>query len=482
MKLKYTALGANSQKLEGVLEAESVDAAREELHKMGLSIIGINEISEEEFAAESQKAPQTQGEAGIITYYFLAKDAQQKEVNGTIDSKDAYSAFRRLMTEYHFEVVDLYPQSAADPAAESSKSQFEQWKKALEEEGVDLTQKPASGAKNELEEEGEKMSEEIVTEMDQFIINTKKIMSDHRDQYSEAFFKEIEKKLDELERIRASNNLKHITKVCNDLYELISNPDAQKVTPQGEVDKDYADTVSRLKGSGFIANRFQFLQAHSLQKKAQRFARIQKMFTKILKMVNRSKAGEIDARLEQKVRGRQAKWLSRLTSQIKGEGKESAPSFMGVIRKFFAFVGAGNTIMRRAKKQEMIKSYNEWKAYKKEAKARKAAGKAVTEGEVTGRDFSGFFMELDSFVGWLLFFYIAYFFLVSFAIEKNIGLPKELVMKTLASPLIINISIFLLFAHLAFTLKVRLFRANFLGSLFLFFLSFGIYTILMVNF
>lgn len=479
MKLKYTALGANSQKLEGVLEAESVDAARAELHKMGLSIVGISEVSEEAFAAESLKTHEARGTESITAYYFLARDQQQKEVNGTIDSRDAYSAFRRLMTEYHFDVLDLYPQSAADPAAESSKSQFEPWKKRLQEEGVDVRQKSIAGTKGELDE-GEKMSEEIVTEMDQFIINTKKIMNDHRDQYTEAFFTEIEKKLNELERIRASNNLKHITKVCNDLYELISNPDAVKVSESGEIDRDYSDTVSRLRGNGFIANRFQFLEAHRIKKKAIRFERIQKVFAKILKTINRKKAGEIDAQLEQKVRGKHARWIAKLSSQIKGESGGSGPSLMNVIRKFFAFIGTGNNIMRRAKKQEMIKAYNEWKSYRSEVKAKKKAGQPVPE--EAGHDFSEFFMELDSFVGWLLFFYIAYFFLVSFAIEKNVGLPKDLVMKTLASPLIVNISIFLIFAHLAFTLKVRLFRANFLGSLFLFFLSFGVYTILMVNF
>ncbi len=482
MKFKYTALGANSQKLEGVLEAESIDVAREELHKMGLSVLGVNEISNEEYSTQSQKTPEVQTTEGITTYYFLGKDPQQKEVNGTIDSKDALSAFRRLITEYHFEVLDLYPQSAADPAAESLKSQFEGWKKMLEEEGVDLTQKPTTGVKNELEEEGEKMNEEIIAEMDQFIINTKKIMEAHKNQYSEAFFQEIERKLNELERIRASNNLKHITKVCNDLYELISNPDKVQVNEQGEVDQEYTNTVSALKGSGFIANRFQFLKAHTLQKKAMRFAKIQGIFAKILKSINRGKAGEIDANLEKKVKGRHAKWISKLTADIRGKGNRNAPTLTMVVRKFFAYVAAPSSIMRRARKQEMKKALNEWKAYRNEVKAKKAAGKPVDEEQQAGRDYSGFFMELDSFVGWLLFFYIAYFFLVSFAIEKNIGLPKDLVMKTLASPLIINISIFLIFAHLAFTLKVRLFRANFLGSLFLFFLSFGIYTVLIVNF
>jgi hypothetical protein len=492
MKFKYTALGANNQKLEGVLEAESLDAAREQLHKMGLSVVAINEVSAEDAAAaEKQKAAEAKpGEPGIITYYFLAEDPQKKQVNGTIDSKDAYSAFKRLLTEYRFEVLDLYPQKAPDPEAESSKAEFEEWKKQMEDEGIDLTQKPAAGAKGEMEEEGEMMSKEVVEEMDQFIINSKKIISEHSDQYSDELLSEIEKTLNDLERIRASNNLKHITKICNNLFELISNPDAQKAEEGGEGGEAYADTVSKLKGSGFVANRFQFQQLHNLQKKLARFEKVQKFVAKFKKIVNRKKATEIDQNLSSKLKSRRSRWLSKLTRSLKAKKAEKHPSFLGVASKFFAFIKAPNTILRRARKNDMFKAITEWKKYRKLPKKEKAKAPAE-EGampmeeeaaEKAKRDFSGFFMELDSFVGWLLFFYIAYFFLVSFAIEKNVGLPKELVLKTLGTPLIVNISIFLIIAHLAFTLKIRFFRSNFLGSLFLFFLSFGIYSILIVNF
>lgn len=492
MKFKYTALGANNQKLEGVLEAESLDAAREQLHKMGLSVVAINEVSAEEAAAaaaEKQKAVETKpGEEAITTYYFLAQDPQKKQVNGTIDSKDAYSAFRRLLTEYRFEILDLYPQNAADPAAETSKAKFEEWKRQMEDEGIDLTQKPTAGTKGEMEEEGEKMSKEIVEEMDQFIINTKKILSEHSDQYSDDFLREIKKTLNDLERIRASNNLKHITKICNNLYELISNPDALKTGEDEGEETDYQDAVSKLKGSGFVANRFQFQQLHNLQKKLARFEKVQQFIAKFKKIVNRKKATEIDQNLSSKLKSRRSRWLSKLTRSIKSKKTGERPTFFGVISKFFAFIKAPNTILRRARKQDMLKAVHEWKKYRKMPKKEKAPTKDVTmamekeTAERVKKDFSGFFMELDSFVGWLLFFYIAYFFLVSFAIEKNVGLPKELVLKTLGTPLIINISIFLVIAHLAFTLKIRFFRSNFLGSLFLFFLSFGIYSILIANF
>ena len=230
MKFKYTALGASNQKLEGVLEAESINVAREELHKMGMSIVGIDEVTAEEAAviAERKASPPPE-DAGIVTYYFLAKDPLGKEVNGTIDSKDPSSAYRRLITEYQFNILDLYPQTSADPVAESLKPQFEEWNRALEDEGIDLSRKKISKIGGDFEEEGVEMSAEVVSEIDQFIINTKKILSQYTAQYSDALLTEIENTLGELERVRSSNNLNHIRGLVLKSYR---HPQLEEYPPQ----------------------------------------------------------------------------------------------------------------------------------------------------------------------------------------------------------------------------------------------------------
>jgi hypothetical protein len=492
MKFKYTSIGANNQKLEGILDAESLESARDQLHKMNLSVIAIDEVSGEEAAQvqppsptqPTQEAAAAAPSAGIISYYFSARDPQQKEVNGTIDSPDPYSAYRRLITEYQFKVLDLFPEGSPDPAAASLKPQFEEWDQLLEEEGVSPTARPVAGTKDELEDEGEKMSQEIVTEIDQFIINTKKILQSHGGQYSDRFQREIQKTLDDLERIRTSNNLKHITKVCNNLYQLIAHPDiafTEETRPQSG--QEYEEIISKLKDSGFISNPFAFLRAHNLKKKSARFDRIQKLFSKILSRLSKKQGEAFSRKLTNKKKSRQARWISNLTKSLQGQKNQPKHiTLKTVIRKFFAWIKESNTILRRARKQEMISAYREWKAYRAKAKADRKAGKKPEEGEVPRKDFSDFYMELDSFVGWLLFFYIAYFFIVSFSLEKDVGLSQNLVLRTLGSPLLVNIAIFLVFAHLALTLKIRLFRGHALSSLFLFFLCFGAYTLLIVNF
>ncbi|MDH5596994.1 MAG: hypothetical protein OEY44_02725 [Candidatus Peregrinibacteria bacterium] len=490
MKFKYTALGADNQKLEGVLEAGSLDAAKNELHKMGLSIIAIAEISADEFEAAASKRAEAIGE-GIVTFLFKALDSQKKEVNGTIDSKQPYLAFKRLVTEYHFDVQDLYPESSQSPEVDSSRSQFEQWKRMLEEEGFDLSKKPEQGVRNELEEEEEMMSQEIVDEIDHFIINTKKILEQHTDQYSEPQLREIDKTLNDLERIRASNNLKHITKVCNTLYELIAHPDATppastdqtQVQPQ---DQEYSNIVSSLKDSGFVSHQLQFLQAHKLKKKAARFDKVQHIFGKIMGKLNQKRGAELAKGLAGKRRTRQSKLLEQLSGHLGKKSemeKDSHITFKDLTLKFFEYIKAPNNILRRARKQEFIVSYHEWKAHRAKVRMENKQAKEVTPTETKeAKDFSDFFLELDSFIGWLLFFYLAYFYLAFYSLERNIGLPKELVLKTFASPLLVNLAILLILLHLSFTIKIKFLRQQFLSSLFLFFFTISLYSILMVNF
>ena len=493
MKLKYTALGNNSQKLEGVLDADSIEAGRDELHKMGLAIIAINEVSEEEAAHSKNSATEAKKQEGISTFYFLAQDSQRKEVNGTIDSKSANSAFRRLMLEYGFEVLNLYPEGASNPEAASLQPQFSMWKLEMEDEGIDLNKRKISQRKGELEE-SEKMDVEVINEIDQFIINTKALVDKHSQKYSDAFLREIKKTLGELEKIRASNNLKHITKVCNNLYELISNPDQIELASDNEAESEaaYQEAISRLKSNGFVSNPFQFLESQNLEKRFPVLGKAHELVNRIGEKLGRKKEAQKNA--QQRKRNR---FLGRILRKLHGKSDDESPRFIVVIKKFFSYLTASSPILRRAKKQEMLKSFKAWKNQRKQVALTKKTDREAKKSDHPivdqktqkagaevrpKKDYSLFFMELDSFVGWLLFFYLLYFYLSGFAIEKNIGLPQEIVLKSFNSPLIINISILLLMAHLTLNLKIRYFRSNFLGSLFLFFLSIGTYALLMVNF
>ena len=174
--------------------------------------------------------------------------------------------------------------------------------------------------------------------------------------------------------------------------------------------------------------------------------------------------------------------------------------------KLNGYFTANTPVLKKARKKELIKAFKAIfrKEGKESAKTNEvteeiAEEEAKVEGETLKKtkdveelkpekkkkkklDLTNFFVEIDSFIGWLLSFYIIYFFLINFSLEKNMGLKREFVFQTLKTPLILNITIFLLLIHFTLRLKNLHFQRNFLATLFLLFLSLGVYTLLIVNF
>jgi len=487
MNFHYTALGSDNQKFTGSLQAMSLESAREKLHKMDLSIIALKEEEVEGGKAvtpsatgskpkitvsELQKKPKpTKTKQSITTFYFVAKNQQDKEVNGTIDSIDAYTAYKRLIGEYKFNVLDFYVHGEEVHPEKNMTGSFENWNQKLMGEGIDTSPEPLQ-QKGSLES-GPGMASEVVEEIDYFIKSTKSIIEGHQTDYSKPFLVALEKKLGNLERIRTSNNLNHITKVCNDIYKLIAHPEHAEGKTDEEREAAYQQAIQDLSQSGFIQSRAESLGFG--KKRDSGTGGVKKIFGKIEKKLSHPPIPK--------------------TTPVAKKTILDPKTFTGSIsvgalfKAYFNYIKEGNPILKRARKQEFDRLYATRKAkqakVKEDATRLKTKTKPKTLPKKTAdfkKDYTDFFVELDSFIGWLLFFYITYFFLASFSLERNIGLSQDLVIRTLSSPLIVNIFIFLLLAHLTLKLKLRLFHQNATGSGMLFFLSAVLYVVLLANF
>jgi hypothetical protein len=491
MKFSYTALNTDNQQLTGVLDSGSIENAQQELHKMGLSIISITPISEEEFERLKSVKKETRAE-GIQTFSFEASDPTGKTINGTIDARDAYSAYKRLVTEYKFKINDLYLSDADEKQKADSKSKLDEWASKLSEEGYVVS--AIGGVKGEMEGESE-IDKQIVGEIDRFIVNAKKVIKEHSDKFTSLFLQQIDKTLGELERVRTSNNIKHICEISNELFELISHPD--NLPPEGaEPDKTYQNTLDSMKGSGLIRGDF---DAYA---KAVGLGKIKSIFSGIKKMFGLKEKPRLERQFEEKTKSPIILFLRKLIrkSPAKKKIEKQAPKtgFALVIKVFFAYIAAPNAILRQARKQELKEVYRAWKTSKpiktkgkgaaaisatgKEALAGQLEEEAEAEGKESRWNLSPIFAEIDSFIAWLLFFYIFYFFLVDFSLEKDIGLPRDFIIKTLKTPLILNITIFLLFTHFILKMKSGYFRNNIIGSAFLIFFGLGLYLMIIINF
>jgi len=230
MKFKYTALTASNQKSTGTLDAKDLNAATAQLHKMGVAIISVDGISDEEFESMAKakaappKAPDpaaTEAEppAVISTFQFSAQDSAGKQIEGTIDAIDAFSAYKRLRIEFKFKISNVYPEASTEEQIQAAKLSLADFEKKLPADAIGEPEKTKE------EESAKRINEEMIEEIDKVIFNVKKTLKEHQALFSNQLLAEINKTLGELERIRTSNNLKHISEVSNALFEQVSNPD-----------------------------------------------------------------------------------------------------------------------------------------------------------------------------------------------------------------------------------------------------------------
>lgn len=356
MKFSYTALTRDNKKITGVLDMEDLDAARAELHKMGLAVITVAEISDEEYEKLQKEQEAQKVEKGINTYKFLAVDANGKEVEGTIDSMDAYSAYKRLRIEYKLKVSDLHLPTATEQEIEQAKAGLEAFESQMQ-----LDQEALKKEAKEEEEGEERINKELIAEIDSVIVNAKKILEAHSDLFSQDLLKEIKNTLGSLELIRTSNNIKHITEVSNELYELISNPD--KVGEGEEItDEAYRATVNQMEDSALVRKEFE------LYKKAIEVTGVKKVFKNIadkLKAMTEAKEGDKGkppsaiTKIKAKIHNALENATKKKLKKAKIVKKERKPkSGIGLLfEKMGAYFSAKSPVLKRARKKELVKTF-----------------------------------------------------------------------------------------------------------------------------
>ncbi len=377
MKFSYTALTGKGEKATGVLDADNPEAVKEELHKMGLSILSLEAMSDADFEAMQSKEDEHRRAAGIITFPFQAVDKSGKTVEGTIDAVNGYAAFKRLTREYGFQVSSLESASA---------EMLKNWAQELKNEKEEPAAK--SAAATELESTGP-ADPKIVAAADSLIGEAKKMLEGEKTRLPSALVTEAETIVGELVRIRTSNNVKHITEVANRLYKILSG------TPV------FSGKTAALGENPLIRREFELYE--------------------------------------------------------KAAGAKTAALWQKWIQKF------KNLRQKKPSVQTLLPA-------------------AAPPSAASSRDYAWLFEEINSFLGWLLFSYLVYFYLADISIEKGLGLPETFVLRTLQSPLLFNIAVFLLLAHLAVMAKNRFFRKNALGSAALFSGTLILYGALVGNF
>jgi len=104
--------GSDNRRMNGQIDASNEMAARNELNRMGLSVLSI-----------SDKASAEIGTSDTVIFEFEALDRTQKKVSGTIDALDLTAAYSRLQDEFTFQVAYICRTDATNTEKEQARAQ-----------------------------------------------------------------------------------------------------------------------------------------------------------------------------------------------------------------------------------------------------------------------------------------------------------------------------------------------------------------------
>lgn len=206
MQFQYTAINNENKKLSGFINAPSEDNARNQLNDLGLAVLSILTVADKDT-----------GEKSGEKLKFEALDKNGKKIIGTIPEMDSKKAYKRLKEEYGFQVLALYAANATEEEKNAARNEIESIGSTYELEAAEkevpdiLTDKEKETRTKLLEEVGF-----VLTKVNEVLEKFGNIMKPEEK-------KHIEQIEDKLLRLKNSNNLNFIKQTSEELLKAIQS-------------------------------------------------------------------------------------------------------------------------------------------------------------------------------------------------------------------------------------------------------------------
>jgi len=444
-KYQYSVINQENKSLSGTISAPDEKSARAELNQLGFSVIGMNEIPENE--VQAQEGPV------LPTFEFAGIDKTQKRVVGTIQAEDRFGAFKRLVTEYAFEVEYLVEQNVpeAQKAEAKAKGVFELQNQM--DEDLQVLQKKVSGESQDLKEFEEKQ-ETLKLQVDFVLKKVKEMLDLYENEMKRETKEQIRKYVDKILRIKSSTNLDYIRKSCEDLLTYL----------QKEEIFLHEDARMKERTQMVLEAKSMMMQLHNTKGSGN---------MSIHELLNRWRNKHIAKNERPSTFEKLADFLVGIVigfipenEEIKGIQHQIDIVDQQLRQYILLYFQATTPEYKKEAKTSFFKLRQEKKKLKKELKeARKRLKNEFREkGDVT--QFENFFQELLSFTGWLLAFYLIYYFGSIYLNTKqfgNMNLPQPFtVYKTNFLKYFLT-TLFLF--HSALSVKLNFFRGSDVATL-----------------
>lgn len=451
---KYTVANKEGKKLSGTVESPDEKTARTELNNLGFSILMLTETQEE-----------TKLNPNLKKFIFEAVDKNSTLLSGSIPAEKEEEALERLEDEYNLTITAIWEENAPEEKIAAAKTAG----------SLRLQEK----LKFELEESKNKSLEEQREEafIKSKIENLLKQISDLLQKFDQDFNPEqkaeIHKRINKLLRIKNSLNFEYILSTGHELLLFIQDQE-KNLREKGLKEKEFElkirtkNLLDELKQSSAPASLSEDI-LRRIEKWEYTHRESASFFTKLIaKLIIRLKNFFTTPQEIQIIKAQIKTYNKQLIEFTKLYFKEPTKEYKAKVRS------ALGTIWRARKKAKSSLKYVKQLIKTRRRKAPENLGE--NENIITS-----FVKELNSLSGWLLFFYLAYYFIALYLNSKDFGLtniPQGL--KVYDSHIFKYILVILFLLHTTTSLKVNYLSKSFVGSLLLipFFIITSILTLL----
>jgi hypothetical protein len=206
----YTVINKENQQLNGTINAPDELSARKELNAMEFAILSLTDITN--YALPTAEAvPEN-----VIKFEFSANDKNGKKVVGTIQGEDIFSVYKRLLFEYKFDVQQLFSTALSDKEKdEAIVKGVDELKDRLAEEK--MAQEEAQ-KKHELDEiEFEKKQVKMKGQIEFILQKVSEMLDTYKDELDPPRRTKIKYFVEKLLRIKSSTNLDYIKQTCEEM-------------------------------------------------------------------------------------------------------------------------------------------------------------------------------------------------------------------------------------------------------------------------
>jgi hypothetical protein len=395
-QFEYTAVNAAGKKLSGVIGAQTEDEARKQLNTFGISLLAIEKIGETGVATVTGE-PGTSSD--LPKFEFEAYDKLNRKVLGTIPAASRYSAFKRLMEEYQFEVAYVVPTGASEDDRTRAKQEGLESLKAEYEAQIEKTGGEKDEEKMVKEFEGKRT--EMLGKVDFILEKIKGLIAEYGEFMKPESKKNIQSYIDKLLRIKSSTNLDYIEHTSEELLKKVQDEEIflhkeQMLSARAKLKVQSEEMMAELHSRPAelkMEDQIEEVRSHFSKSENQLLKGLSQIIARFIPSAE-------ERALKQKIKtvSRQIWIYRKIVWTAPKEAKEEARSSLARLKE---------------EKVRLLEGLRELKEKLKVSPETGGKEPIITE-------------EINGFLGWLLAFYIATYFISYYLISKSVPFENPL--------------------------------------------------------